>query len=459
MVPRPLNDDMYSTLSNRDITDIERLTPLTHPLTPLTPKTNIDNRGDSHVTQNMTRKDELSIKKSMERSSINNASMKRITISEVGSNDVLTSSHDNPMSYLNRTRETGPRALHKVGIGGPSSSFVTIVRVPSSSVVGIIHNPRVITRPAKVSHMDDVINQPNFKKHTYTQTLKQWLSWEEQNMNNEAKNNYTENYTFQPILALDERDELLMKAKIQSIINKKKSMKQMPVIEIIYNDDATVSTVSSMGYDGSEHDLEALFDSANVELLLDEMREPEDMINYEAERNYFNDDEIRQSNNAEVEALERDPDLSVTNSSIEKYTLKLKDEGWSTPHKNALEKDPDLSLCEADEHIMNTPQSARKEIHFDTAEAKEKPRLFELNEEKNEEPPPLSEIYIPVCHGYGYGFYLKPVTSLYKRPEIEDVGRLKRIRQLIEEGRKRRSSRTLLTVESRRSLSVKAISE
>ncbi len=120
-----------------------------------------------------------------------------------------------------------------------------------------------------------------------------------------------------------------------------------------------------------------------------------------------------------VESIEKDPDLSMANSTIHKdYELSL---------------DGDENLA-----IGITSSSRNRKVSFEEEE-------FSKSEEINV-PPPLTEIYIKETHDYGYGYYLKPLWSLGDKPNIPTIDRLKRVRKLIDEGRKRRELKELAKI-------------
>lgn len=117
-----------------------------------------------------------------------------------------------------------------------------------------------------------------------------------------------------------------------------------------------------------------------------------------------------------VKSIEKDPDLSMANSTIH--------------------KDYDLSL-DGDENLAIgiTSSSRNRKASF---EEKEFSKSVATNV-----PPPLAEIYIKKTHDYGYGYYLKPLWSLEDKPNIPTIDRLERVRKLIDEGRKRRKRKEL----------------
>lgn len=155
---------------------------------------------------------------------------------------------------------------------------------------------------------------------------------------------------------------------------------------------------------------------------------------------------IQNSKVFEAMSIEKDPDLSVANSTIQKSLL-----------DKVLDKDPDLSL-DGDENVENALPPCDKEIVDDTCREKvvhenippkEPKKAVKVSEQDKQgddsnTPPPLSEIYIPVSHSYGYGFYLKPVWTLENKKQRVDGGeRLRKVRQLLGEGERRRSQRKL----------------
>ena len=141
------------------------------------------------------------------------------------------------------------KPLHKAEIGGRSSCFAPVVRVPSSDVVGVIQNK---------SDKDHPMNSNGNKK--FSQLLQRWQTREERNVN-AIPQNKTFEYRFRPIIADDEKYQVYdIDKPIPEVSQvKKQKIHKMPVVEISFFDDESIDTLSSMGYDGSEHDLEAIF--------------------------------------------------------------------------------------------------------------------------------------------------------------------------------------------------------
>lgn len=141
------------------------------------------------------------------------------------------------------------RPLHKADVGGRDSCFVPVVRVHSSRIVGIIqHN----------NDKDNLVKSNGNKK--FSKLLQRWQTREERNVNAIPQNDTFE-YRFRPIISEDEKYQVSDKVEPQPNVNQanKKKVKKMPVVEISFFDDESIDTLSSMGYDGSEHDLEAIF--------------------------------------------------------------------------------------------------------------------------------------------------------------------------------------------------------
>ena len=125
-----------------------------------------------------------------------------------------------------------------------------------------------------------------------------------------------------------------------------------------------------------------------------------------------------------VEAIEKDPDLSVANSTI------LRD------------KDPDLSM-DGDENVdffhLHSDRGEVSNRESDKVRS-HKNEFDHIKVKKRDTPsPPLSEIFVPLTHAYGYGFYLKPLWTHDHTPSVAKSERLQKVRQLIHEGRSRRS--------------------
>ncbi len=128
-----------------------------------------------------------------------------------------------------------------------------------------------------------------------------------------------------------------------------------------------------------------------------------------------------------VEAIEKDPDLSVANSTI---------------LKGISDKDPDLSM-DGDENFdffQNSSDRAEVATRESNKIQSQENDFDDIQVEKKDNPsPPLSEISIPLTHDYGYGFYLKPLWTLDHTPSVAETERFRKVRQLINEGRSRRS--------------------
>jgi hypothetical protein len=152
---------------------------------------------------------------------------------------------------------TFKKPLHKLNIGGPRSSFfVPIVRLPSSDAVGHMTNNR----------------HERFNGKNNNEVASNWLSRGAKHNNAESKTNTLE-HRFRPIVGPDERiEEHDISSRVkkeliieQVLIKKELSRHRMPVVDISFYDDESLSTLSSMGYDGSEHDLDAIFQYDNNE--------------------------------------------------------------------------------------------------------------------------------------------------------------------------------------------------
>ncbi len=195
------------------------------------------------------------------------------------------------------------KPLHKVLIGGPNSSFVPIVRVPSNEVVGDIHNHSQSFHDRSGSsaiHNNDDVNQRlqqlqqktqpyNNSQSNLSRNILGWQSLDGKNLvqssSNAAGTPLSEkiDFRFRPIISEDEKVQDTT-ATIPQMVKpkqlKKKKIHKIPVVEIYFhNDDNSYGSLSSMGYDGSEHDIEAIFKDAYMYPAYYDTREPISHVN------------------------------------------------------------------------------------------------------------------------------------------------------------------------------------
>ena len=141
-----------------------------------------------------------------------------------------------------------------------------------------------------------------------------------------------------------------------------------------------------------------------------------------------------------VDAIVQDPDLSIAHSTIQQ--------------KSVLEKDPDISLDADDQNGHSVRIEGNKEnngksddMYKDTIISDSK--TFEIEKSSEEiphanSPPPISEISVPISHDYGYGFYLTPLWNIdNKKTKVIHTDRLQKVKNLLNEGRKRRKQKDL----------------
>merc|ERR1712154_391477 len=62
---------------------------------------------------------------------------------------------------------------------------------------------------------------------------------------------------------------------------------------------------------------------------------------------------------------------------------------------------------------------------------------------ENYSPPPIIEISVPSAHEYGYGYYLKPLWNLDHKKYVYSTDKIKRVRQLLDEGKMRQKRKDL----------------
>jgi hypothetical protein len=207
-------------------------------------------------------------------------------------------SHSNSLIYPSSSTITSgftnlQKPLHKhVEIGGPKSPFSSIVRIPSSNVVGVIRNKPKRSNSfnssmqlnTNSSMADSSLTTNNSK---FSKLLQRWQTKEEQN--NFATNPQSETleYRFRPIISDEEKYQLIAQREeaiaVAAAANKapakKKKVYKMPVAEICFydDDDDSMDSMSSMGYDGSEHDLDAVFQDAHLYPIHFDTRDPHDL--------------------------------------------------------------------------------------------------------------------------------------------------------------------------------------
>lgn len=162
---------------------------------------------------------------------------------------------------------------------------------------------------------------------------------------------------------------------------------------------------------------------------------------------YFDERNINQvedpNNSVAVYNIEKDTDLSLANSTIQKVLCCESD------------KDCDLSLdvdesdgtkeIVANNNNNNIFSGSLNKFENDTIQKFQERNVtgkIRFPENRNSPSPPLSEIWVPLSHDYGYGYYLKPLWSLNYNPNnVLSGGRIQRVRQLISEGKKLRKKR------------------
>ena len=171
------------------------------------------------------------------------------------------------------------KPLHKANIGGPKSSFVPIVRVPSKEVVGIINNQSIRSgfRGSEKANKTSNESQHSQSHSKFSKLLNGWQSRDEKS--NTKPQSQTIDYRFRPIISEDEKYQTAAQLQLKPTELKKKKIYKIPVVEICFYDDESFGTISSMGYDGSEHDIEAIFKDAYMYPAYFDTREPDDMDN------------------------------------------------------------------------------------------------------------------------------------------------------------------------------------
>ena len=150
------------------------------------------------------------------------------------------------------------------------------------------------------------------------------------------------------------------------------------------------------------------------------------------------------------DVIEKDPDLSVANSTQQKSQADTKDQDLS------LDEDENIGISllpptKKGKVLTDVNVMKNKVLHQDIQKHKVK-ETDELSYESTYTPPPVKYIYIPVSHDYGYGFYVNPLwvidskknaSNEKERPRTASTERLQKVRQMISDGRKRRSRRLL----------------
>lgn len=168
------------------------------------------------------------------------------------------------------------KALHKVNIGGPKSSFVPIVRITSNE---ILENGE---HPSKSHRGEGSVK--DYEKNSPIQTINKKISnvlqgWRNRDeiQSNKKPHGETTECRFRPIMSEDEKHQVT-EIKTKPIQLQKKNIRKIPVVEVCLYDDESLGTVSSMGYDGSEHDIEAIFKDAHMFPAYFDSREPDEDV-------------------------------------------------------------------------------------------------------------------------------------------------------------------------------------
>lgn len=386
------------------------------------------------------------------------------------------------------------KPLHKANFGGPRSSFVPIVRVPSKEVVGVINNQSMTSarRGSEKAYKTSNESQPSQSHAKFSKLLNGWQSRDKKITNNTKPQSQTIDYRFRPIISEDEKHQMTTaQSQLKPKELKKKKIYKIPVVEICFYDDESFGTISSMGYDGSEHDIEAIFKDAYMYPAHFDAREPDDMdngmyclliistscvikkftnfvspaIDFYIERNghtfesrqsdeeddLYNgiilkqiEDNVDKSasdkGNKIVDAIVQDPDLSIAHSTIQQ--------------KSVLDKDPDISIdgdeqnthsvrLEGNGENNSKPDDMYKDTIIGDSKSFEKEKSSKETLHANS-PPPLSEISIPISHDYGYGFYVTPLWNIDNRKtQATCTDRLQKVKNLLNEGKKRRKQKDL----------------
>lgn len=167
---------------------------------------------------------------------------------------------------------------HNIEFGGSRSSFVP-VRVPSNDVVGKIDYEKKLDMARIKWKYGNLMknNDDNLKFDHLMQSLK---AREHRELNLIERNETDDvEYKFRPIVPDDEKYQVLLhhQTKAKEVdFHTSNIIRKMPLVEVCFRDDESFDSLSSMGYDGDEHDLDAIFK--------DEMYETEYSLEDE---NYF----------------------------------------------------------------------------------------------------------------------------------------------------------------------------
>ncbi len=171
------------------------------------------------------------------------------------------------------------KPLHKVSIGGPKSSFAPIVRIPSNEIVGNTNNSNF-----KSYSRGHAIAEKNTKEHSDTVNSSKFSNllqgWQNRDDFQKKKTyDQTIDYRFRPIIPEDEKNHITsVQQQVEPKQLKKKKIQRIPIVEIFFDDYDSLGTVSSMGYDGSEHDIEAIFNNAYMHPAHYDIREPDEGV-------------------------------------------------------------------------------------------------------------------------------------------------------------------------------------
>ncbi len=263
MAPRPLSADASTPFSNRSDRDFKQ-TIMTSVFAQKSPKDTILSSGYHSSPEAEAKRN------------------RRIGTS--GQND-----HSDPFASSSNTSlpafSNKMRPLHKPEIGGPKSPFLPIVRVPSDSVVGVISR--------KVDSISHSSTQQNLLRTTstfstlseskskFSKVLDGWQVRDEKNTSRGPQSETLE-YRFRPIISDDEKIQLLRQPQPIAGTDKmaRKKISKIPIVEIIFREDDSLGSISSMEYDGSEHDLDAVFQDAHLYPIHFDTRESLEIDNF-----------------------------------------------------------------------------------------------------------------------------------------------------------------------------------
>ncbi len=215
------------------------------------PTFRIGDKGDSSNIKHLWRRG-----KSSDNISTQSSYEKVINYTDGNSESMNQSSSD---VLLKSIKSKQPQ--HNFELGGPRSSFVP-VRVPSNDIVGKIdYEKNLDIAKIKWKHGKLMKNSDNLK---FDNLMQSWEARDHRGLNMIERNETVEvEYKFRPIVPNDEKRQIFLhdqrKAKEIDFNISKNVTRKMPLLEVCFRDDESFDSLSSMGYDGDEHDLDAIF--------------------------------------------------------------------------------------------------------------------------------------------------------------------------------------------------------